>query len=161
MKISYNIRAIQYRLLFITSFIGATMVATYFFGFIIGLLVNLFIFMLAVLYIRRILFSGNTDNRRSDAGFNPKVNYVCLSCGSNSTGIKCPKCGSKLKKAVFGWISPRAVAITSGLMGAQTITITLLKGIDIKTLSRTNIMIVRRGKAAIWWMICRKEKYWY
>jgi hypothetical protein len=98
---SINIRALQYRLLLIASFIGATMVATYFFGFLIGLIVNLFIFMIAVLYIRRIFFNSNSDNNRGNAGFSSKVTYICLSCGSNSTGLKCLKCGSKLKKAVF------------------------------------------------------------
>jgi hypothetical protein len=86
------------------------MLATYFLGFVIGFMLNVFMFIGAMFYIQRkrskeIGFNaergGYYGSSSGSAGFSTKPSYVCLACGSKVSGRTCGKCGSQMKKAVF------------------------------------------------------------
>ena len=84
-------------------FVGSTFLISlafiYFYGLIVGLSLNLAIFIGIIYYIR----SNRTRGVRS-LGFGgghhnevTKLMYSCLSCGAEGGGPKCRKCGSNMK----------------------------------------------------------------
>ena len=102
--VMFNLRLLQRWLLVVVPIIGASMLATYFLGFVLGFISNMFMFILVILYIQRKKWKefgfndkqeGFYDGRRDDT----KLSYLCLSlsCGSRT----CIKCGSHMKKGVF------------------------------------------------------------
>ena|SRR5437899_6569107 len=105
-----NGKLIQRGLLFAVVIMGASMLATYFLGFVIGFMLNVFMFIGAMFFIQRkrskeIGFNaergGYYGSSSGSAGFSTKPSYVCLACGSKVSGRTCGKCGSQMKKAVF------------------------------------------------------------
>lgn len=106
-----NGKLIQRGLLFVVVIMGASMFATYFLGFVIGFMLNVFLFIGAMFYIQRKRSNENEFNadkggyngssRSISAGSSTKPSYVCLACGSKVSGRTCRKCGSQMKKAVF------------------------------------------------------------
>ena len=91
-------------LLFMGSNIAISFVIVYFFDFIVGIIVNIAIFIGAIFYIRRkkMYGSGSTGFKgKSFARGEIKLTYVCLSCGRKVTGKVCSKCGSKMRKPLF------------------------------------------------------------
>src|SRR5947209_12414223 len=106
-----NGKLVKRGLLFAFAIMGASMLATYFLGFVIGFMLNVFMVIGVVLYIQRkqskeigynaerVGYSGNS--RSTAAGFSTKPKYVCLACGSKVSGKTCSKCGSHMKKAEF------------------------------------------------------------
>jgi len=104
--VMFNVRLLQRWLLVVVPIIGASILATYFLGFVLGFISNMFMFILAILYIQRKKWrefgfndkqEGYYDGRRDDT----KLGYLCLSCGSKVNGRTCIKCGSHMKKGVF------------------------------------------------------------
>ena len=101
-----NSKLVKRGLLFAFAIMGASMLATYFLGFVIGFMLNVFMFLGVILYIQRKGF--NVERRgyygsssSGSAGFNTKPIYICLACGSNVSERSCRKCGSHMKKVVF------------------------------------------------------------
>jgi hypothetical protein len=96
------------QLLFIGASLGIGLVLTYFFGFLIGYILNMAIFIGVMFYIRRrqinALRSFGFSNERIGGGHtngSVKLKYVCLSCGAEFKGSRCSKCGSNMKKPLF------------------------------------------------------------
>lgn len=95
------------QLMVIGASLGAGLVFTYFFGFLVGLAVNIAVFMGIIFYIRRkqlgalrsLGFSSETAGGGYGAG--GRLKYVCLSCGAEVKGARCGKCGSSMKKPLF------------------------------------------------------------
>jgi hypothetical protein len=101
-----NSQLVKRGLLFAFAIMGASMLATYFLGFVIGFMLNVFMFVGVILYIQRKGFNlerggyyGSSSSGSAD--FNTKPIYVCLACGSNVSERTCHKCGSHMKKVVF------------------------------------------------------------
>lgn len=96
------------QLLFIGSSLGISMILTYFFGFLIGIAINIAIFLGLIFYIRKKQTNGlksfGFSDERVGGGYTnsgTRLRYICLSCASEVSGSKCNRCGSKMKKPVF------------------------------------------------------------
>jgi hypothetical protein len=96
--------------LFIGASLGIYLLLTYFFGFLVGFIVNTALFIGIILYIRKrqtdaLRSFGFSDNNTTSSQYpiqaSTKLKYSCLSCGTEVKGSKCKKCGSKMKKVVF------------------------------------------------------------
>lgn len=94
--------------IFLGASLGAGLVLTYFFGFLVGMTANIAIFMAAMFFIRwrqqKALRSLGLGNQTAGRGYEPggaKLKYVCLSCGAEVKGSKCSACGSQMKKPLF------------------------------------------------------------
>lgn len=107
-----NNKLVRRRLLFAGVVMGGTMIVAFFFGFLIGFIANVFMFIGVILYIQRkeskeLRFNEEQrggyygDTGSSSPGFGIKPSYTCLVCGNNVNGTACRKCGSRTKKAVF------------------------------------------------------------
>ncbi len=101
-----NSKLVKRGLLFAFAIMGASMLATYFLGFVIGFLLNVFMFIGVILYIQRKGFNVERggyygSSSSGSGGFNTKPIYICLACGSNVSERSCRKCGSQMKKVVF------------------------------------------------------------
>jgi hypothetical protein len=101
-----NSKLVKRGLLFAFAIMGASMLATYFLGFVIGFMLNVFMFIGVILYIQRKRFNVERggyygSSSSGSAGFNTKPIYICLACGSNVSERSCRKCGSQMKKVVF------------------------------------------------------------
>jgi hypothetical protein len=105
--VMFNVRLLQRWLLVVVPIIGASMLATYFLGFVIGFISNMFMFLVVILYIQRKKWKefgfndkqeGYYGGRSSD---DTKLSYLCLSCGGKVDGRTCIKCGSQMKKGVY------------------------------------------------------------
>jgi hypothetical protein len=88
--------------------LGIGLVLTYFFGFIVGLAMNIIIFVGVMFYIRwrqkKALESLGFSDETAGAGYNNgriNLRYECLSCGAQVSGTRCKKCGSSMKKPLF------------------------------------------------------------
>jgi hypothetical protein len=101
---------IKRQIVFLIASLGAGLVLTYFFGFIIGVTANIVIFVAAIFYIRHkqakalgtFGFGSETGGRGGyHADGSIKIRYACLVCGEEVKGTKCSKCGSNMKKPVF------------------------------------------------------------
>jgi hypothetical protein len=100
-------------LLLIGAGLGIYLVVSYFFGVLVGFIVNTALFIGIIFYIRKkqtaglrsFGFDNNNYNRNSNNGYdidtNAKLKYGCISCGAEVKGSKCKKCGSKMKKPIF------------------------------------------------------------
>jgi hypothetical protein len=106
----WNNKLIQRGLMFAAAIMGASMLAMYFLGFVIGFMLNVFMVIGVVLYIQRkqskeIGYNaergGYYGSSSSSTGVSTKPNYVCLACGNKVSERTCGKCGSHMKKAVF------------------------------------------------------------
>lgn len=101
------IKLVRRGLLSAVDIIGASIVVTYFLGFGVGFMGNVFLFTGIILYVRRKesnqfdLADYRRDNYGSDAGSRTKLSYSCLACGSNVREKTCNECGSNMKKAIF------------------------------------------------------------
>lgn len=97
------------QLLFVGGSLGLSLISTYFFGFLIGLTLNIVLFIAVIFYIRRrqmkaLRLFGFGDEKvggRSFIGGYGKLNYLCIVCGTKVSGRKCRKCGSNMKKPIF------------------------------------------------------------
>jgi hypothetical protein len=94
------------QLLVIGASLGAGLVVTYFFGFFIGLAVNIAVMMGIIFYIRRkqlgaLRSLGFGSESAGGYGGSTKLKYVCLSCGAEVKGARCGSCGSNMKKPLF------------------------------------------------------------
>lgn len=99
---------IKLQLLFIGASLGISILLTYLFGFIVGIALNIVIFIGIIFYIRRrqmkaLRTFGFSDEQvgRGHTNSAAKLKYLCLSCSAEVNGSKCRKCGSKMKKPVF------------------------------------------------------------
>jgi hypothetical protein len=98
-------------LLLIGAGIGIYLVVSYFFGVLVGFIVNTALFIGIIFYIRKKQTAGlrsfgfENNNSNSNNGYhidtNTKLKYGCISCGAEVKGSKCKKCGSKMKKPIF------------------------------------------------------------
>lgn len=98
-------------LLLIGAGIGIYLVVSYFFGVLIGFIINTALFIGIMFYIRKKQTAGlrsfgfENNNSNSNNGYdietNAKLKYGCISCGAEVKGSKCKKCGSKMKKPIF------------------------------------------------------------
>ena len=82
-----NSKLVKRGLLFASAIMGASMLATYFLGFVIGFMLNVFMFIGVILYIQRKGFNVERgghygSSSTGSAEFNTKPIYVCLACGS-------------------------------------------------------------------------------
>jgi hypothetical protein len=94
-------------LLLIGAGLGIYLVVSYFFGVLVGFIVNTALFIGIIFYIRKkqtaglrsFGFDNNNYNSNSNNGYdidtNTKLKYGCISCGAEV------KCGSKMKKPIF------------------------------------------------------------
>lgn len=100
------------QLLFVSSSVGLSMLATYLFGILLGLILILVVFIGIDFWVRKrqtkaLKFFGlrNADTPSSERLYandnGTKLNYICLACGKKVSGRTCRKCGSHMKKAVF------------------------------------------------------------
>ena len=97
------------QLLFVVATLGSGLVATYFFGFLIGFALNIGLLVALTFYIRakraKALKSFGFSSEALGGGFasgaNSKLKYACLSCGAEMTGSRCARCGSSMKKPIF------------------------------------------------------------
>lgn len=97
------------QLMLLGAVLGAGLVATFFLGFIIGMAVNVGLLIAVSFYIRSrrnkalksLGFSSESAGGGFMSGANPKLKYVCLSCGAEMTGSRCRACGSHMKKPLF------------------------------------------------------------
>jgi hypothetical protein len=101
-----NSKLVKRGLLFAFAIMGASMLATYFLGFVIGFMLNVFMFIGVILYIQRKGFNVERggyygSSSSSSVDFNTKPIYVCLACGNKVSERTCRKCGSHMKKVVF------------------------------------------------------------
>jgi hypothetical protein len=100
-----NVRLLQRWLLVVVPIIGASMLATYFLGFVLGFISNMFMFIVVILYIQRKKWKEFGFNDKQEGYYgrsdDTKLSYLCLSCGSKVNGRTCIKCGSHMKKGVF------------------------------------------------------------
>jgi hypothetical protein len=103
-------KLIQRGLLFAFAIMGASMLATYFLGFVIGFVLIVFMSIGVILYIQRkgskelgsnVERGGYHGGSSSSARLGTKLSYVCLACDSKVSERTCGKCGSHMKKAVF------------------------------------------------------------
>jgi hypothetical protein len=85
--VMFNVRLLRRWLFVVVPIIGESMVATYFLGFVLGFISNMFIFIVVILYIQRKKWKefgfndkqeGYYDGRSDDT----KLSYLCLICGS-------------------------------------------------------------------------------
>jgi hypothetical protein len=103
----FNGRLLQRWLLVVVPIIGASVLATYFLGFVIGFISNMFMFIAVILYIQRKKWKEFGFNDKQEGYYggrdsdDAKLIYLCLSCGSKVNGRTCAKCGSHMKKGVF------------------------------------------------------------
>lgn len=102
----FNVRLLQRWLLVVVPIIGASMLATYFLGFVLGFISNMFIFIVVILYIQRkkckeFGFNDKQEGYYDGRSDDTKLSYLCLICGSEVNGRTCIKCGSHMKKGVF------------------------------------------------------------
>jgi hypothetical protein len=103
----FNVRLLQRWLLVFVPIMGASMLTTYFLGFVIGFILTMFMFIVVILYIQRKKWKefGFNDEKGGYYGGSSsdgtKPNYVCLACGSRMSGSTCDKCGSHMKKSAF------------------------------------------------------------
>lgn len=96
------------QIIFVAASLAVGITLTIFFGFIVGLAANIAIFVAAIIYIRyrqskalrSLGFSDDTAGR-GYASDRPKLKYVCIACGTEVKGTKCPSCGSGMKKPLF------------------------------------------------------------
>ena len=74
----FNVRLLQRWLLVVVPIMGASMLATYFLGFVIGFILNMFMFIVVILYIQR--------KKWKEFGFNDeKEGYYGGGTSSNGT----------------------------------------------------------------------------
>ena len=103
---------IKRQLLFIGGSLAVCFVVSYVFGYFVGIILNMVIFVGILFYIRRKQImeqrSLGSDGKAYSTGLNwfsdnsTKMRYICISCGSEMKGIvECNKCGSKMKKFIF------------------------------------------------------------
>ena len=93
--------------------IGTYLVVNYFFGLLVGFIINTALFIGIIFYVRKRQNAGSrlfgfddnnknsNSNDRYDIDTNTKLKYICISCGAEVKGSKCKKCGSKMKKPIF------------------------------------------------------------
>ena len=115
---------LKLQILFVGVSVGISLIVTYFFGFMIGSVLNIVMLFGIIYYIRRkqefgsfssSLF-GFSDKSPSPSPSSPSsrissnssitntdrnIKYVCLTCSTKVTGRTCRKCGSYMKKPVF------------------------------------------------------------
>jgi ribosomal protein L40E len=86
------------------------LILTYYFGFIVGLSLNIVVLVGLVFYIRRsqqkALRNLGFSDEKAGGNYAPaeskiSLKYVCMSCGSRVKGARCSTCGSKAKRATF------------------------------------------------------------
>jgi hypothetical protein len=99
---------IKRQLLLMGASIGTYLLVSYFFGFLVGFVVNTAMFLGFMFYIRRRQLTalrsfGFSDDRVGIRYTNQerKLRYGCISCGSEVNGLECSSCGSKMKKPLF------------------------------------------------------------
>jgi hypothetical protein len=101
-------------LILIGAGIGIYLVVSYFFGVLVGFIVNTALFIGIIFYIRKKQTAGlrlfgfdDNNNNSSDSNDqygldkNTKLKFICISCDAEVKGSKCKKCGSKMKKPKF------------------------------------------------------------
>jgi hypothetical protein len=100
--------ALKRQMIFLGASFAIGLLLTYFFGFFIGLALNMAIFIGVMLYIRwrqtKALKSLGFSDTVMGGGYTNegvKIKYVCLSCGAEVKGSRCGKCGSNMKKPIF------------------------------------------------------------
>ncbi|HEX9678069.1 hypothetical protein [Nitrososphaera sp.] len=93
--------------IFVGASLGAGLLLTYYFGFLVGMTANIAIFMAAMFFIRwrqqkalRSFGFGSQTTGRGYEGEGVKIKYVCLSCGAEVKGSRCA-CGSKMRRPLF------------------------------------------------------------
>jgi ribosomal protein L40E len=114
---------LKLQILFVGVSVGISLIVTYFFGFMIGSVLNIVMLFGLIYYIRRkqefgssSLFgfsdkspsfsspsssSSRISSNSSITNTDRNIKYVCLTCSTKVTGRTCRKCGSHMKKPVF------------------------------------------------------------
>lgn len=114
-KINNIIKPILKRQLLIIG-IGVTLyfLISYFFGFLIGFMVNTLFLVCFMFHIRRIDSKNHKNHRtnlvnyrraanigRLPADETARLKYICLYCGAEVWDRQCNQCGSKVRKPLF------------------------------------------------------------
>jgi hypothetical protein len=93
------------QILVVGASLGIGLLVTFLTGSVlIGLGVNIAIFIGLIFYIRRKQLGALRTLGLGDSGSGygrGKLKYVCLSCGAEVKGSKCGRCGSNMKKPLF------------------------------------------------------------
>ena len=99
------------QVLFFVSILSIYLITVYFFGFLIGSIVNTVLIVALMFYIRRnqnalklFGFSGGVLGGKTEGTFgnqNIKIRYSCMSCGVEVKNVNCQNCGSRIKKPIF------------------------------------------------------------
>lgn len=96
---------IKRQILVIGAALGAGLLVTLLTGnVLIGLAVNIAIFIGLIFYIRRKQVGAlrTLGLSESSMGYSvDKLKYICLSCGAEVKGSRCSRCGSNMKKPLF------------------------------------------------------------
>jgi hypothetical protein len=111
-KINNIIKPILKRQLLIIGIgIALYFLISYFFGFLIGFMVNTLFLVCFMFHIRRIDSKNHRTNLvnyrravnigRLPADETARLKYICLSCGAQVWDRQCSKCGSKVRKPLF------------------------------------------------------------
>ncbi|HEX7032222.1 MAG TPA: hypothetical protein VF172_04410 [Nitrososphaera sp.] len=93
------------QILLIGATLGIGLLVTFLTGSVlIGLAVNIAIFIGLIFYIRRKQLRALRTLGLGDSGMGysaGKLKYICLSCGAEVKGSRCSRCGSNMKKPLF------------------------------------------------------------
>src|ERR671931_1465569 len=98
---------LKLQILFVGVSVGISFIVTYFFGFMIGSVLNIVMLFGIIYYIRRKQtkefgsFSSSSSRVSSITNTDRNIKYECLTCSTKVTGRTCRKCGSHMKKPVF------------------------------------------------------------
>ena len=97
-------------ILFIACSLALSFTLTLFFGFLIGIVINMALFTAVAFYNRssqlgtpeKFGYDDKIMGRRQRVHKKDmKLKYLCLVCGSEVLDITCKTCGSRMKKPVF------------------------------------------------------------
>ena len=98
------------QILFIACSLALSFTLTLFFGFLIGMIINMALFTAEAFYNRssqlrtpekygynnKIIGRGQRVHKKD-----MKLKFLCLVCGSEVFDVTCKTCGSRMKKPVF------------------------------------------------------------
>jgi len=91
-------------LLWIGLSLGVVFAILFYAPFPLSIPLSIAVFILMNFYLRKMVIkrmnriAGSSNSSTSSSRY-----YSCINCGASHNQIACPKCGSKMKRANFGW----------------------------------------------------------
>jgi hypothetical protein len=96
------------QLILVVSSLGISILLMFYFGFFVGFILSIIIFFAMIFYIRSneikaLKFFGFSNEKMQGIAKEkgPFLRYVCISCGTEFTGVRCKECGSRIKRPLF------------------------------------------------------------